>query len=98
MTVNDFNTIQTMFEEEMNKTLIDRMRKFISEETDWANKLIRTTKTKDGKTKIVEKYSERIKGILDLMFRCDLLDIETYMSEYDHLIDWELKKITEIHH
>ena len=98
MTVKEFNTIQTMFEKETNKTLIDRMRKFISNETDWVNKRISMSITKGGKAKIVENYSERIKGLLDFMFRYDILDIETYMSEYDHLISWELKKIKEIYH
>ena len=98
MTVKEFNVIQTMFEKEMNKNLIDRMREFISEESRCANKRIKMTKSKDGKAKLVESFSERIKGILDFMFRYDLLDIETYMSEYDHLIDWELKKIEDIYH
>lgn len=98
MTLKEINTIQTMFEKKMNENIIDRMREFISNETDWANKRIKMSITKDGKVKIVESYSERIKGLLDFMFRNDVLDIKTYMSEYDHLTNWELKKIKEIYH
>lgn len=98
MTLKEFNAIQTMFERKTNENLIDRMRLFILNETDWVNTRIKMSITKDGKLKIVEKYSERIKGLLDFMFRNDVLDIGTYMSEYDHLTNWELKKIREIYH
>lgn len=98
MTVKEFNKIQTMFENELRGNLIRKMRKFISYDISSANKSIKSFETRSRKVEEVEKYSNRIGAILDFMFSSDILDIETYMSEYDHLINWKLKNIKEIHH
>ena len=98
MTAKEFNTIHTMFENELQGNLIRKMRKFISYEISAANKSIKSSGTRSHKVEQVEKYSDRIGAILDFMFSSDIIDIETYMSEYDHLINWKLTKIIEIHH
>lgn len=98
MTVKDFNKIQTMFENELHGNLIKKMRKFISYETSAVNRSIKSFETRSCKVEEIEKHSNRIGAILDFMLSFDIVDIETYRSEYDDLIDWKLKKIREVYH
>ena len=96
MTAKEFNKISTMFENELHGNLIRKMRNFISYEISAANKLLKSSGTRSRKVEDVERYSNRIGAILDFMFASDILDIETYMSEYDRLINWKLNKVSEI--
>ena len=97
MTANEFNKISTMFENELQGNLIRKMRNFISYEISAANKSIKSSGTRSHKVAQVEKYSDRIGAILDFMFSSDIVNIETYMSEYDRLISWKERKISEIY-
>ena len=97
MTANEFNKISTMFENELHGNLIRKMRNFISYEITAANKTIKSSGTMSRKVEQVEMYSDRIGAILDCMFSSDILNIETYMSEYDRLISWKERKISEIY-
>ena len=97
MTANEFNTIHTMFENELHGNLIRKMRNFISYEISAANKSIKSFGTRSRKVKEMERYSDRIGAILDFMFSSDVVDIETYMSEYDRLISWKERKVSEIY-
>ena len=97
MTVKEFNTIQTMFKNELHGNLIRKMRNFISYEIAAANKTLKSSGTRSRKVEQVENYSNRIGAILDFMFSSDIVDIETYMSEYDRLISWKERKISEIY-
>ena len=97
MTVNDFNTIQTMFENEMKENLIKSMRTFISSGIRIANESIKVEKRTVKKVEKMETHAGRVSAVLDFMYASDILDIETYRSEYDRLIDWKLKKVSEIY-
>ena len=97
MTVNDFNTIQTMFENEMKENLIKSMRTFISSEIRIANESIKVEKRAVKKVEKMETHAGRVSAVLDFMYDSDILDIETYRSEYDRLIVWKLKKVSEIY-
>lgn len=97
MTAKEFNKISTMFENELHGNLIRKMRTFISYEISAANKSIKSFGTRARKVEELEKYSNRIGAILDFMFSSDIVNIETYMSEYDRLISWKERKISEIY-
>lgn len=97
MTLNDFNTIQTMFENEMKENLIRSMRRFISSGIRIANESIKKEKTITDKVEKMETHAGRISAILDFMYASDILDIETYRAEYDRLIEWKLNKVREIY-
>lgn len=97
MTVNDFNTIQTMFENEMKDKLINHMRKTIANEIVIGNNKIKNELKVGKKIEAMEKTAERIKTILDFMYDSDILDVETYSAEYDRLINWEINKINRFH-
>ena len=97
MTANEFNKISTMFEKELHRNLIRKMRNFISYEISAANKSIKSFGTRSRKVEELEKYSNRIGSILDFMFSSDILDIETYMTEYDRLISWKERKVSEVY-
>lgn len=98
MTLNDFNTIQTMFENEMKDKLINHMRKSIANEIVIGNNKIKNELKVGKKIEAMEKTAERIKTILDFMYDSDILDTETYRAEYDRLINWETHKINRFYH
>ena len=98
MTAKDFNTIQTMFENEMKDKLINHMRKTIANEIVIGNNKIKNEIKVGKKIETMEKTAERIKTILDFMYDSDILDVETYRAEYDRLINWEINKINRFHH
>ena len=97
MTVNDFNTIQTMFENEMKDKLINHMRKTVSNNIAIGNRKIKNEETRIKKIEAMEMTAERIRTILDFMFDSDILDVVAYRSEYDRLISWKERKIREIY-
>lgn len=97
MTVNDFNTIQTMFENEMKDKLINHMRKTIANEIVIGSNKIKNEIKVGKKIEAMEKTAERIKTILDFMYDSDILDTETYRAEYDRLISWEERKVSKIY-
>ena len=98
MTVNDFNTIQTMFENEMKDKLINHMRKTIANEIVIGNNEFRNEHKVAKKIEAMEKTADRIRIILDFMYDSDILDVETYRAEYDRLINWKLNKVSSIYH
>lgn len=98
MEVKDFNTIQTMFENEMKDKLINHMRKTIANEIVIGNNKIKNELKVGKKIEAMEKTAERIKTILDFMYDSDILDVETYRAEYDRLINWEINKINRFYH
>ena len=97
MTAKEFNKISTMFKNELYGNLVRKMRSFISCEISAANKSLKSFGTRSRKVEQVEMYSNRIGAILDFMFSSDILDIESYMSEYDRLISWKERKISKIY-
>lgn len=98
MTVNDFNTIQTMFKNEMKDKLINHMRKTIANEIVIGNNNIKNELKIGKKLEAMEKTGDKIKTILDFMYDSDILDVETYRAEYDRLINWKINKIDRFHH